>query len=550
MEKQALYRKYRPKTFSEVVGQKISIKILENSIKKNIFSHAYIFFGPRGTGKTSVAKIFAKAVNCQKEEDKPCGECEGCLSVVRNEAVDIIEIDAASNNGIDDIREIKNKINLVPAMLKYKVYIIDEVHMLTTGAFNGLLKTLEEPPSHAIFILATTELNKVPQTILSRCQLIEFKKISNRDMNQRIREIAEKEKIAIDEKAVKEISRTANGGLRDALSTLDKASAYSQDEMIDLEDIKEISGNVLDDDLDKLYKYIIEQNSKKTFELINKYYEDGKDLIIVAESLIYKMRDSLFDEDIPINKKANVCSLIKDFNETIERMKRSSYQKVLLDVFLVEATNQEKQEKPEQAKAISADEYQKQVSQKEEPKESDEDIKKAADKKPITKAKKNGVKKIVIPEKMKEVRVNNTFVGAAKIHKSDLQKNWTSLKDYALDDKYGNLAQMLVTTEIAVASGDHIVLVVEYTGTAEEANMRVEAYQELVKKALKKAYKLVFVSSNEWKTIQEEFIKNKNKNYVHIQEDDIIYEQSENSSEILEKFTDLFGEDNIKVKGE
>lgn len=551
METQVLYRKYRPQTFSDVSGQKVSIKILENSIKKNIFSHAYIFFGPRGTGKTSVAKIFAKAVNCESKKEKPCGECDKCLNSSMGEAVDIIEIDAASNNGIDDIREIRNKINLVPAVMKYKVYIIDEVHMLTTGAFNGLLKTLEEPPSHAIFILATTELNKVPQTILSRCQLIEFKKLSIRDINSRVREIAGLEKIKIDEKAIKEISKNANGGMRDALGVLDKAIAYSQEKTIELEDIKEITGNILDDDLDALYKNILKKEKEIVFEALDKYYEDGKDLVIISEALIYKMRDSLFDKEISQREKTNICSVIKTFNEVIEKMKSSNYQKVLLDVFLIEAMSQEENDelKSVDEQYIEAPTFEP-LNTSTKTKE-DATLEKTDSKvsKPKTTKKENIKKKIKVKE-LKEVRVNNCFVGANKNLKEDLNKNWFVLNDHVLDAKMGNDAKMLLTAEIAAVSEDHIILVLDYNGSAAEANSKIEEYEEVLKKALKKNYKVVFVSNKEWKDITKDFIKNKGKIYEHIEEDDIIYEQIENNSEIYDKFTELFGDKNVEIKGE
>lgn len=414
--------------------------------------------------------------------------------------------------------------------------------MLTTGAFNGLLKTLEEPPAHAIFILATTELNKVPATILSRCQLIEFRKISIRDMNAKLREIAEKEKISIDEKAIKEISRGANGGMRDALGILDKAVAYNQDETITLEDIKEITGNVLDDDLDDLYKNIQKKQSDKVFERINKYYEDGKDLVIIAESLIYKMRDSLFDEDKSEEEKTNICSIIKKFNETIEKMKSSSYQKVLLDVFLIEMIRDtyEHEEKVEE-KPISAEEYKSQINTDE---NEEERISEEAEKP------KRNKKKVIKIKEMKEVRINNSFVGASKLLKSDLQKNWQVLNDFVLDDNYGNNAKMLLSTELGVVNENHIVIVVEYTGTAEEANTKIEEYEKLISQALNKSYKIVFVSKAEWKEIQTDFIKNKDKEYTHIDEDDIIYEQVDHESDIMDKFTELFGEENINIEGE
>ena len=197
---QSLYRKYRPKSFEEVVGQTVIIKTLQNSVKNNKLSHAYLFTGPRGTGKTSIAKILAKTINCENlEKSNPCNKCVNCTQINNKQFIDIIEIDAASNNGVDEIREINNKVNLVPSIGKYKVYIIDEVHMLTTGAFNALLKTLEEPTSHIIFILATTEPHKIPATILSRCQRFDFKKISQKEMINRIKIIIEQEKINIEE---------------------------------------------------------------------------------------------------------------------------------------------------------------------------------------------------------------------------------------------------------------------------------------------------------------------------------------------------------------
>ena len=218
MKYQALYRKYRPKNFNEVVGQNVTTKILKNAITSNHISHAYLFYGPRGTGKTSIAKIFARTINCSNLNDVvPCENCDSCLYSINPGCPDIIEIDAASNNGVDEIRELKNKISFVPTELKYKVYIVDEVHMLSTGAFNALLKTLEEPPEHAIFILATTELQKVPLTIISRCQTLEFKKIDDSSMKNKLQEISNIEKIKIDDSGIEEIIKNSNGGLRDAI---------------------------------------------------------------------------------------------------------------------------------------------------------------------------------------------------------------------------------------------------------------------------------------------------------------------------------------------
>ena len=244
MSYQALYRKYRPSTLNDVIGQDVVIQILKNALLNNKVCHAYMFSGPRGIGKTSIAKLLAKAVNCTNLEDgDACGKCENCVSINEGSCPDIIEIDAASNNGVDEIREIKNKVNLVPNQLKYKVYIIDEVHMLSIGAFNALLKTLEEPPEHVIFILATTDLHKVPTTIISRCQCFEFHRISNVNIVSRLKYICEAENIRIEDNVLEMIANLSDGGLRDAVGMLDKLNAYSNSS-ITIDDFEKVNGIV------------------------------------------------------------------------------------------------------------------------------------------------------------------------------------------------------------------------------------------------------------------------------------------------------------------
>ena len=290
----ALYRAYRPQKFSEVVGQTHIIQTLQNAIKLDKVAHAYLFCGPRGTGKTTLAKILAKAMNCEHGPIiEPCCECEICKGITKGIVSDVVEIDAASNNGADDIRALRDTVNFLPAEGRYKIYIIDEVHMLSNAAFNALLKTLEEPPKHVIFILATTEPYKLPNTILSRCQRFDFQAISTDDIIKRLHVVVGEEKINISEEALYQIASSAEGGMRDALSLLDQAISYSTSEQIELDDILAISGNTSYLKIIELLSYCIGKSDSDAILLVDKILKEGKEVPRVLNDIILFLKDVL-----------------------------------------------------------------------------------------------------------------------------------------------------------------------------------------------------------------------------------------------------------------
>ena len=312
MAYQALYRKYRPTNFDEVVGQTHIIQTLKNAIVQNRIAHAYLFCGPRGTGKTSIAKIFAKTLNCTNSQDAPCGVCENCKMAANGSHPDIIEIDAASNNGVDEVRNLIDKVKYAPMQGKYKIYIIDEVHMMTSGAFNALLKTIEEPPAHVIFIFATTEPNKVLPTIISRYQRFDFNKESMHDIKYRLSVVCKNEGIEIDENGLTLIAQLADGGMRDALSILDQCVAYCSSH-IDVNDIRKIYGVVTSEDIGKLFYSVYKKDVDSFVKDIQKYSDMGMDIKRLTADFIHMLKDSL------ILDYSENSTLVSDMNKDMIR---------------------------------------------------------------------------------------------------------------------------------------------------------------------------------------------------------------------------------------
>lgn len=528
---QALYRKYRPQTLEEVGGQDIIVKIIKNSINNNKINHAYLFAGPRGTGKTSIAKIFAKMVNCENLQNGiPCGKCINCTQINNS---DTIEIDAASNNGVNEIRELRNNVNLVPSYGKYKIYIIDEVHMLTTEAFNALLKTLEEPPAHIIFILATTDPHKIPETILSRCQRLDFKKISEKNIVNRLKEIVEAEKINIEEEALIEIARLSDGGMRDSIGMLDQAIAYSDDK-ITANDIHEINGTLTIENLKRLINVIITKNIKDFFEILDKYNDDGKNFVKLTEEIITFMRNILLyknakeyfetnnnNNDIYEEISQNITSkqiieYIEILNNTILEMKKNNNPKLLLEIAIIKMVNfsdndiikntqKEKEEKIiEKVMKIEKTSKEEEKQNKTEPKPSIM----------IKKISEEGKKEL---KKIKTIRIDNTLANFSKRHLQELLKKTKNFHDYLLDSDISPFISIILDGNLKAASEKNLIFVYKNKRTSNLFNENLINIEKAIEKVLKKQYKVIATDINDWEEIKNEF-NNKKRQYTYIEE--------------------------------
>ena len=558
MSYQALYRKYRPSTLNDVIGQDVVIQILKNALLNNKVCHAYMFSGPRGIGKTSIAKLLAKAVNCTNLEDgDACGKCENCVSINEGSCPDIIEIDAASNNGVDEIREIKNKVNLVPNQLKYKVYIIDEVHMLSIGAFNALLKTLEEPPEHVIFILATTDLHKVPTTIISRCQCFEFHRISNVNIVSRLKYICEAENIRIEDNVLEMIANLSDGGLRDAVGMLDKLNAYSNSS-ITIDDFEKVNGIVSKEQKIQFLNYIQASDISNTINFLDSIYDNGKDFVLFVQDLLYLCKDLIINYYINNDSQYDSNFLISFsilLNDLLKEIKFSSDIKTIVEIYFLNYMNKnaniQNNEKIEAKSDISI------------PKSSEDT--KNTEKVDINDNNSHLESKIISREiisddnlvqngKINDMIVNNCFARADKNEKRMFESKWNSLNDYALDSEYGAAACFISDGKIRAVGLGEVILSFNYESMINRGFSMILKIQKLLEKIYQKHYDVALLTDDEWNQEKEKYIQNMNNHvlyqYVTIDRDsdkDTLPVQNSNSGDIKSQAIELFGEDMVSI---
>lgn len=565
----ALYRKYRPSNFASVVGQEVVVDILKNSILNNKVSHAYLFTGPRGTGKTSIAKILAHAVNCLNFNGDICGECEVCKNLEINDS-DIIEIDAASNNGVDEIRTLRDNVKLLPSFCKYKIYIIDEVHMLSTGAFNALLKTLEEPPSHVIFILATTEPNKIPLTILSRCQRFDFNKISNEKLVSRLLYIATQEGKIVDKSILEYIAEISDGGLRDAINLLDQVISLPQ-ESVTLEEIDRLSGRISQNTLFELLNAISTDNYVSILNISDIIYGEGKNYKDIADGMLAIVRDlsinfevdSYFNRDyssklatinIPFDKLISITSLL---NELIKELKNSNDPKMLFDIYMVNICNSLSSKGNLSVKKEDINNSQtvelknKEVNNISNIKENKEklDINKDSDEKTINEKTVN-TSNDTINGDLKSIRINNVLAEADKSILNNIVKSYDKIGDYVSNKVYNTLSILLLDGHVVVASTKYLLFAFE---SEEDVTLFDNNYKQIelfIKEVFEETYKVAAVTKKEWQRIKEDFIKNKKNQipYVFIDENDVKLDMGVSFNDLENSALDLFGEDTISVR--
>ena len=550
MTYQTLYRKYRPKSFELVFGQDVIVKTLKNIIKNNKLSHAYLFTGPRGTGKTSCAKLFAKAINCMNNTNgDACNNCEQCYSFNNNSNPDIIEIDAASNNGVDEIREIKSKITLVPSLSKYKVYIIDEVHMLSIGAFNALLKTLEEPPEYVIFILATTEPQKLPNTVISRCQRFDFKKISDIQMKKCLLNIIKNEKIFIEEDAIDEIIYNSDGGLRDAIGMLDQASAFS-DNKISVDDINLLSGNIGKKELFDLFEDILNSRYKNIIQKSESFSESGKDFYLITKKIINLTRKGLIyektnDKRILLVEEQKLLQkydykkfymVIKSLSTLLIELSNSYNTKITFETNLLQLSDE-----------ISNISNENIVSSNYATRNNDasrETLSKTEEKtfnvsRETSLEKEEEIRLINLKQKLKEIRINNVLKESTKKELMIILEKWFQIKKYLVDSEYKICAGILIDSKPVAASEKGIVISLPLESSTNRIEKMYEKSKKMLEKILDKEYKIIYISNDTWKKIRPEFVEKAKKNKLETIDEKQYLDEIKKLENKVESFIDF-----------
>ena len=560
---QTLYRKYRPSYFDDVVGQEIIKTTLINAINNNKISHAYIFEGPRGTGKTSLAKIFAKTINClDLKDNKPCNKCVSCTQMQNNSSMDIMEIDAASCNSVDNVREIINNADTLPTYSKYKIYIIDEVHMFSIGAFNALLKTLEEPPQHVIFILATTDSQKIPATIISRCQVFNFKKISNENIFLRLKYISKEEKINITDDALKTIADFSDGGLRDAIGMLDQVISYKSND-IDENDVHQINGTLSNKEIESFVNCINDKNLNDILNKIDSYNNDGKNLVQIVLEIINYLKYCLFNIIAPkymINlgidsnkykislNKEDLIQLTNKFNNIYQKIRNSSDIKLSLELELISILTNENNEVNKKIDKINIE-----SNKKEEKivKKNNDNLK--IDNKNIKIEVKKEIVDINEPyiinnldffNQLKEIRINNTLAGFDKKTFKFLKENIMMINSLLIDKKYADLCSLILDGKIKATSNDSIIFVFDDESDVSRFNTNLIDIETILNDTYNVKYRVIGLSNKEWEPYKNDFNNKKQFEYIEELIDyENIFGKEKKTNKIEENFKGLIEEE-------